>query len=989
MVNRKAELYNACVALGYVNGVTPGPVWPRGTISDWQAVYDRLLAAASPVNEERLNADLNAEHDIDFNQRATERTVFGQQMDTDEPNHKFIEYPLGSEENNFTEGNMDNIYAFIMDVVGHVWQYIHHLDPWIKVTIYNNDRNRKFGTRYVNTINDLADEIRAHMEQYIETYNGSLVFPALSANVLRIDFVYQVPGSIGMYKSIQAAAQKWYKPKLRTRKNCLFMSIYTALNWRKLPTLLWSHDYRIYNTKIWLCKLAIPNCIKKCPDASHLEFLAKKLDIVIKEYDNICELVQTYNPNGSVVVEIQIANNHAEPLIEWDLIRKYTPHLIADCEEEDTKEVTPITDIMYPINSVKPDAEYNTRIGAWDIETITEGGRLEVYLSGLVINTPGGRRWMSVYGLEDNLQRFSDTLYRNREILNGYVLYAHNGGRFDVNFLMRDVFTKPDCVWKLKTQKIVELNNSWINITIVSPEDGCEITFRDSLKLLPASLDALTKDFNVVHKKSKIEGIGSAELVQRADLDDPTKLAAIKHYHKLDCYGLLEVVEKLGRNIWEEFQVDITTCPTSASVAKKIFRTKYYNPMHTPIYNLPRSLDDELRKAYMGGRNECFRIGKIDEPVWYFDFTSLYPYAATKTLPYGKPEYVKNPTHEEVMRNRQGVIRCMVLGTKEMLRGVKPLHGHKSNGRMIFQYHSTWKEMYLMLPEVLYGIRLGYKYEYIEAWFFKAKAYMNTYMRDLFRMKNEATKNGKEAERQVSKIMINSAYGFWGFRQYERDNVVIQKRGSRSWVKTLTDGRLVNYGIHGDYRVMRVLQDNKCAANVAVAAAITSYARMNIHELIMDVESTGGSVYYCDTDSIMTNVDIAKHPSLGKKYMRDGIGNYLGGLKNEDSSGGHFDRMDIAGCKIYTLYKDGVPCKTGFKGMQRKKETHDSIAEYINRMLDGECVEQVMSTLCVNKNHYVRENDSFEIEPLEIVKSFAVRYTKGEVIEGIVHPFEN
>lgn len=69
--------------------------------------------------------------------------------------------------------------------------------------------------------------------------------------------------------------------------------------------------------------------------------------------------------------------------------------------------------------------------------------------------------------------------------------------------------------------------------------------------------------------------------------------------------------------------------------------------------------------------------------------------------------------------------------------------------------------------------------------------------------------------------------------------------------------------------------------NVAIGAAITSYARLYITGAIEDFKAHGAEVYYTDTDSLKTNLPMGKYPDLLNKYFWDNEGKELGTLKNE------------------------------------------------------------------------------------------------------------
>lgn len=84
-------------------------------------------------------------------------------------------------------------------------------------------------------------------------------------------------------------------------------------------------------------------------------------------------------------------------------------------------------------------------------------------------------------------------------------------------------------------------------------------------------------------------------------------------------------------------------------MAKKLYFNKYY-PRYTKdrwvggkkmskqfIYHVNREADKFIRNSYFGGRCDIHRFGKFKK-VYYYDFTSLYPYCGSKhMMPIGLP----------------------------------------------------------------------------------------------------------------------------------------------------------------------------------------------------------------------------------------------------------------------------------------------------------------------------------------------------------------
>lgn len=83
------------------------------------------------------------------------------------------------------------------------------------------------------------------------------------------------------------------------------------------------------------------------------------------------------------------------------------------------------------------------------------------------------------------------------------------------------------------------------------------------------------------------------------------------------------------------------------------------------------------------------------------------------------------------------------------------------------------------------------------------------------------------------------------------------------------DGCVYNYNQIGQDQYMVDMESdlNEIGGkSIAIASAITSYARMELYSLMHDIAQKGETIYYTDTDSIITSCNIKKHPDLMKRY---------------------------------------------------------------------------------------------------------------------------
>lgn len=64
-------------------------------------------------------------------------------------------------------------------------------------------------------------------------------------------------------------------------------------------------------------------------------------------------------------------------------------------------------------------------------------------------------------------------------------------------------------------------------------------------------------------------------------------------------------------------------------------------------------------------------------------------------------------------------------------------------------------------------------------------------------------------------------------------------------------------------------------SSVAISAAVTAYVRIHISQIKLDIMNMGGSIYYSDTDSIVTNIELPSNfvspTELGKLKLEHNI----------------------------------------------------------------------------------------------------------------------
>ena len=166
--------------------------------------------------------------------------------------------------------------------------------------------------------------------------------------------------------------------------------------------------------------------------------------------------------------------------------------------------------------------------------------------------------------------------------------------------------------------------------------------------------------------------------------------------------------------------------------------------------------------------------------------------------------------------------------------------------------------MKLFSEEIKMGLKHN-QYEYIfgNGIHFNRGPLLKSFMDEGFKLKASAKAAGHATLANVWKTCINSGYGWWGLNVNDKDGLEFHDPGSPRCL--LDDENIISECDHPNYTTIRKFKKLPCKDfNVGVAAAITSWARMRLWNLIIDIEALGGIVAYVDSDSVKTNIDVVE-----------------------------------------------------------------------------------------------------------------------------------
>jgi len=675
-----------------------------------------------------------------------------------------------------------------------------------------------------------------------------------------------------------------------TDKHCLISSVFMGVKKKKKIN---------EDVKNYIKKYQIKNVVSTLENlAENLceHFQINILAITARDFEEVLFKCKGQTENTELI-KILIFGAHSYALLDKkygvksDIINEYRkPELIEEVKEEKNKY---------------EDYEFAT----YDFETCDdENKNAHPYALGFKTK----KRYKAFYKnkIEANISlAFLEHLRKRNKNEPNLIIYAHNGGKFDHWIILKDLL-ESKCGY---IENIIIQNGRIINMPVKIGDH--HYIFRDSYCFITSSLDKACDDFET--KTKKLKGDVDHNKINIVNCITPEIKEYTREYLKNDCLCLYEMIDNFNDIILKRFNFTLKEVITNAGIARKCYLKEFYNQEETPLYTLNEKIDHQIRKYYFGGRNECMeKLGRMKKgKYYYYDFTSLYPSCMVKELyPYGKMNIIKTPKKYKNKFNKKwfGFVKCMVKHSKEMLenRTVVPYHGIIKDSKLVFQYLEEPQEIVLTTEEIKYSIinNCGYEYEFLEVYNYKNKSvYFKKIINSIFDMKNQAKKEGKNAMYNISKIILNSVYGFWGIKLDDRDQINIkkQKNPKKSYcnvIKYLESKTLQDYSRIGDYDVFRYTGKIKSnCANVGIAFFTSAYARMKLHKVIMEVKNKGGKVYYMDTDSIITDYCIEDDLELSQKYMKNG-GKDLGELTNEtDEYKGFYKEIIILGNKFYAL----------------------------------------------------------------------------------------
>lgn len=541
-------------------------------------------------------------------------------------------------------------------------------------------------------------------------------------------------------------------------------------------------------------------------------------------------------------------------------------------------------------------------------------------------------------------------------------LYIHNAD-FDLR-KTPEIFAKGNVLWNT-TKKI---GNKYARLT-------CRhYTIHDSFKIFPSSLAKLSKDFDLEHGKLDLwqavqdrypgEYTDHVDFLNRCDPDDPLYLEYLG-YDVISLYELLQKMMEIAKLAPEEFVRIMST----ASLSRYLFKNGYGGEQfitegrqktdfdllcsckawgsektmqHSNISYVECEL--KIREAFYGGRTEVFT--PICPGGYHYDVNSLYPAAMIDNeFPIGYPEYIHKPNIAAIRwrdwlkyRKGLGFVKADVYVPPQT---IPPLPSKMGKLAFVTGYISgSWTYNELAYAVEKCGVEVLHVHEVIH--FEKTFKVFHNFVRTFYELKEQGSREGNASLRTMAKLVLNTAYGWTVLNRFDKTAL----RDLKMLDKWKDSGRILY--VNEDLGMFEIW-DKVTATTIQaqIGAYVTSYARLILLDALR-MQAEKGTVYYCDTDSIVCSEPLPPE-------MVDG--NRLGAWDLEAV----LDSALFLQPKVYTERVKGKD-SIKFKGITKSRQQQldrDFYEEILRRLQAGEIGKMIIEvgrsslpTLAVaQKNH--------------------------------------
>lgn len=432
------------------------------------------------------------------------------------------------------------------------------------------------------------------------------------------------------------------------------------------------------------------------------------------------------------------------------------------------------------------------------VDTETDPFESGLIVKPFAVGFYDGQTYVDFWGDDCVKQFFS---YLETLTAQGYefIIYAHNGGKFDFFFFLEylDQQSSP-----------LIMSGRLVRIFFQGQE------FRDSFAIIPQGLSSYQKE-EIDYSLFKAD---KREKHKRLILD----------YMRSDCFYTYDLIAGFHSMFGDRITIASASLPMLRSF--------------TGFETMSEGQDERFRKFYYGGRNQCFETGllrpKYGSKFYLYDRNSMYPSVMRDEL---------HPISNKAILQRTIDDNTDFALIDAINDGALPVRDEKGG----LDFTVKRGRFYATIHEIKAGLDTGTLKinRVLHAWAFDRKATFAEFVETFYSLRMSAREQNDKVKDILYKLILNSSYGKFAlnprkFKQYELtiDEIPTPQLGPdhpNGWRLEAQTGSL--------YIWSRPSPRKSGFYNVATAASITGAARANLHRNL----ALAKRPIYCDTDSII------------------------------------------------------------------------------------------------------------------------------------------
>jgi len=444
---------------------------------------------------------------------------------------------------------------------------------------------------------------------------------------------------------------------------------------------------------------------------------------------------------------------------------------------------------------------------------------------------------------------------------------AHNGGNYDFGFIIEWAQDMDFDFHFLEKQNSIFYIKIWDN-------DGKPRHFQDSLDLLMSSLGRLAPEFSSYEKMdfdfNKIEPIPDMSTEDIVEMREYLEIDTKALYESLMTFT--DIITELSNG---EAKPQLTIGSTTMEMYRSVFQTEEIPPSFQPdndndyaemMQNYKNSAEYDIRKSYYGGRTEVYKM--YGEDLNHYDVNSLFPYIYTKKqMPVGKPKHY--PSADILDMDNYGGVAKIEGVVPEIKIPVLPVRTTiNKQEKVIFPTGeiSGW----YTLSEIRYALRVGAltNVDVLDGYVSRYGRPFEQYGETLYGLKKTIDGESEPAKYWVVKLLLNSFYGKFALDR-EQENYIKVDNPLRYMMENDTELIPINELLEDKGLFKEFTMSQAQYIIPRIASEITAKARIEMHKWFNRIGYE--NIWYCDTDSIVTDKTIETGEDLGEMDLENKI----------------------------------------------------------------------------------------------------------------------